>query len=123
MRRIRSKGMEPEMVVRRAVHAMGYRFRLHSGTLPGKPDLVFASRRKIIDVRGCFWHQHRGCLDAHMPKSNVGYWKPKLQKNRARDNRNAREWRRLGWQSLCVWECETFDTGKLLAKLKRFLGS
>lgn len=123
MRRIRSKGMKPEMVVRRMVHAMGYRFRLHDEDLPGKPDLVFASRGKIIDVRGCFWHQHRGCPDAHVPRSNVGYWGAKLLGNQARDRKNAAHWRRLGWKSLCVWECETLDAGKLSVKLRRFLES
>src|SRR5690348_4932801 len=87
MRRIRSKGMRPEIVVRSLVHSMGYRYRLHVPELPGKPDLVFPRLKKIIEVRGCFWHQHgSSCIDSHIPKTRRGYWKPKLQTNRNRDN-------------------------------------
>src|SRR5437588_8403122 len=87
MRAIRSKGMRPELAVRHLVHKMGYRFRLHRKELPGKPDLVFVSRRKVIFVHGCFWHSH-DCKCAHVPKSNVDYWSPKLRRNQARDARN-----------------------------------
>src|SRR5688572_22583993 len=107
MRRIRSKGMRPELIIRRMVHAMGYRFRLHVAELPGKPDLVFPRLRKVIDVRGCFWHQHgHRCIDSHIPKSRVTYWKPKLEANRLRDNQNIKKLRALGWNVLVVWECE-----------------
>ena len=88
MRAIRSKGMRPELAVRSLVHKLGYRFRLHRKDLPGKPDLVFPSRRKVIFVHGCFWHSHQGCKAAHIPKSNLDYWIPKLERNRARDARN-----------------------------------
>jgi DNA mismatch endonuclease, patch repair protein len=121
MSRIRSKGMKPEMAVRRLVHGMGYRYRLHSEKLPGKPDLVFGSRKKIIDVRGCFWHQHRGCVDSHIPKSNKGYWQPKLERNALRDSENCKKWRQLGWTYITVWECEVAETSKLSAKLRSFL--
>jgi len=84
MRAIRGKGMQPEMTVRRLVHGIGYRYRLHQAGLPGKPDLVFRSRQKVIFVHGCFWHQHAGCPRKHTPKSNLDYWLPKLARNRAR---------------------------------------
>ena len=85
MRAIRSKDMLPELAVRRLVHKLGYRFRLHRATLPGQPDLVFGPRRKVIFVHGCFWHSH-GCKKAHVPKSNRHYWLPKLRRNRTRDS-------------------------------------
>jgi len=88
MRAIRSKDMRPELAVRSLVHKMGYRYRLHKKDLPGKPDLVFASRRKVIFVHGCFWHSHHGCNAAHVPKSNQDYWGPKLRRNQSRDRRN-----------------------------------
>jgi DNA mismatch endonuclease (patch repair protein) len=123
MRRIKSKGMKPELAVRRLVHGMGFRFRLHWGKLPGKPDLVFVGRKKIIDVRGCFWHQHRGCIDSHIPKSNDAYWGPKLGRNKSRDSENARKWRRLGWEHLTVWECQVANIALLSARLRDFLDS
>lgn len=123
MRRIRSKGTKPEIAVRRLVHMMGYRFRLHSPKLPGKPDLVLPRLRKIIEVRGCFWHQHKGCIDSHIPKSKVGYWRPKLQRNVHRDKQNLNKLRNLGWKILVVWECEvkTSTIRGLNARLKMFL--
>jgi len=123
MRRIKSKGMKPEMAVRRLAHSMGYRFRLHSPKLPGKPDLVFSRLRKIIEVRGCFWHQHKGCIDSHLPKSRVGYWIPKLRRNTERDKDNSRKLRKLGWEILVIWECETDDIKNLTPKIRRFLSS
>src|SRR5579863_5623443 len=123
MRQIRSKGTKPEVRVRQLVHQMGFRFRLHSARLPGKPDLVFAKLKCIIDVRGCFWHQHKNCIDAHVPKSGTAYWRPKLRSNVARDERNLRELRALGWRVLTVWECETAESKhlRLRQKLARFL--
>lgn len=101
---------------------MGYRYRLHYPKLPGKPDLVFPARRKIIDVRGCFWHQHRGCTDAHIPGSNVVYWRAKLEGNKQRDRRNRTKWRRQGWSALTVWECEISDPREVSKRIRRFLG-
>jgi DNA mismatch endonuclease, patch repair protein len=106
MRRIRSKGMKPELAVRRLVYSLGYRFRLHSKSLPGKPDLVFTAKKKIIEVRGCFWHQHSGCIDSHIPKSRKDYWLPKLRGNVRRDQKNLRKLHRLGWKVRVIWECE-----------------
>jgi DNA mismatch endonuclease (patch repair protein) len=105
MGRIRSQDTAPEMIVRRLVHRMGHRYRLHVA-LPGKPDLVFSESKRIIEVRGCFWHQHRGCIDSHIPKSHVDYWQPKLARNRRRDRQNGRQLRQLGWRISVVWECE-----------------
>jgi DNA mismatch endonuclease (patch repair protein) len=122
MRRIKSKGMKPELIVRTMVHRLGYRYRLHSPDLPGKPDLVFRRRERIIEVRGCFWHQHRGCREAHLPKSRTDYWLPKLARNAQRDKANSKRLRALGWRVLVVWECEVDDAKRLSTKLREFLG-
>jgi DNA mismatch endonuclease (patch repair protein) len=121
MRRIRSKGMLPELAVRSMVHRMGFRFRLHRKDLPGKPDLVFASRRKVIFVHGCFWHAH-DCKVAHTPKSNAAYWGPKLERNRARDTRNIDALRAAGWKPLVIWECEIRSGRTLQKRIRSFLG-
>lgn len=120
MRAIRSKDMRPELAVRSLVHSMGYRYRLHGKNLPGKPDLVFASRRKVIFVHGCFWHSH-SCKIAHVPKSNSAYWGPKLERNRTRDTKNVETLREKGWKTLIVWECEVNDTKSLTRRLAGFL--
>lgn len=122
MRAIRSKGMRPELAVRSLVHRLGYRFRLHRKSLSGKPDLVFASRRKVIFVHGCFWHSHQDCKAAHVPKSNTGYWEPKLRRNQTRDTRNIQALKVAGWESLVIWECETKDTSVLANRVRSFLG-
>jgi DNA mismatch endonuclease, patch repair protein len=100
---------------------MGYRFRLHCQNLPGKPDLVLSKLKKIIEVRGCFWHQHRGCIDSHIPKSRKDYWAPKLTKNKQRDSTNLRKLRNLGWRVLVVWECEVGDGERLSERVRIFL--
>lgn len=120
MRRIRSTDTSPEMIVRRMVHRMGLRFRLHVATLPGKPDVVLPRLKRIVEVRGCFWHQHPGCIDSHIPKSRISYWKPKLARNQQRDEQNKRKLRRLGWRVLVLWECEVKDSEKLSKRLSRF---
>lgn len=113
--------MQPELKVRSLVHMLGYRFRLHRKDLPGKPDLVFGPRRKVIFVHGCFWHSHN-CKAAHIPKSNQEYWVPKLQRNKARDGRNIEVLEADGWQALVIWECEARDEGRLRKRLRTFLG-
>jgi len=123
MSRIRSRDTSPEMIVRRLVHGMGYRYRLHVASLPGKPDIVLPRLRSIIEVRGCFWHQHNGCIDSHIPKSRILYWKPKLERNRLRDQENSRNLRKLGWRICIVWECETKTLAKLSRRIARFLGT
>ncbi len=121
MRNIRSRDTRPEMIVRRLVHGLGYRYRLHVATLPGKPDIVLSRLQAIIDVRGCFWHQHPGCIDAHIPKSRVEYWRPKLNRNEDRDQENTRIIRKLGWRILVVWECEVKNLPKLSKRILKFL--
>ena len=121
MRRIRSKDTSPELLVRQLVYGMGYRYRLHVASLPGKPDLVFTRRKKIIEVRGCFWHQHTGCIDSHIPKSRVGYWEPKLTRNKGRDAANMRQLRSQGWIVLILWECELADLRAIAKRIRSFL--
>jgi DNA mismatch endonuclease (patch repair protein) len=120
MRAIRSTGMKPELAVRRLVHKMGYRFRLHRHDLPGRPDMVFPAKKKVIFVHGCFWHSHN-CKLAHDPKSNRDYWGPKLERNRLRDAKNLAALAAEGWESLVVWECETCDEGGLKQRVGAFL--
>jgi len=105
MARIRSKNTRPEMIVRRMVHKMKFRFRLHRSDLPGKPDLVFPRLRKVINVSGCFWHMH-GCARCRVPSSHRRYWLAKMRRNAARDKRVRRSLRRAGWKVLVVWECQ-----------------
>ena len=121
MRAIRSTGMKPELRVRSLAHSLGYRFRLHRTDLPGKPDLAFGPRRKVIFVHGCFWHSHN-CKTAHVPKSNREYWGPKLDRNRIRDQKNIEALKANGWGALVIWECETHDETVLKKRLKAFLG-
>ena len=123
MRRIRSKDTKPEMLVRRLVHGMGFRYRLHGLDLPGKPDLVFTSRRKVIFVHGCFWHMHGDprCSGRREPQSNQEYWKPKLARNRQRDAEHLAALESAGWSVLTVWECETRDAAALAASVRAFL--
>ncbi len=104
MSRIKSADTGPEMIVRRLVHGMGFRYRLHARDLPGIPDMVFPRLGKIIFVHGCFWHQHPGC--GRQPKSRLDFWSKKLSQNRERDLRNQQALRSLGWRILIVWECQ-----------------
>lgn len=122
MARIRDRDTKPEMVVRRLVHSMGYRYRLHRKDLPGKPDLVFGPRRKVIFVHGCFWHQH-SCRDGRIPASRQEYWEPKLRRNVERDAEAIRRLEQGGWRVLIVWECETKDIAGLRRKLHDFLSA
>ena len=118
---IRNRDTMPELVVRRLVHRLGFRYRLHRSDLPGKPDLVFSKRRKVVFVHGCFWHRHPDCPLARLPKSRLGFWVPKLEKNRERDERNQAELQRTGWEILVVWECELRDREALEARIIDFL--
>jgi DNA mismatch endonuclease (patch repair protein) len=121
MRRIRPQDTKPEMYVRRLVHGLGFRYQLHRANLPGKPDLVFPSRKKVVFVNGCFWHRHPGCPFAYTPKTRVEFWTSKLEGNRLRDLRNLNLLKEMGWTALTVWECETNDSERLKRILKRFL--
>lgn len=122
MGRVRNKDTRPEIDLRRVVFSLGYRYRLHSSRLPGHPDLIFAGRKKVIFMHGCFWHRHEGCPLCRMPKSRLDFWRPKLEKNRERDLENQERLRRLGWGFLVVWECELKDRPSLEARLRSFLG-
>ena len=117
MRRIRSGNTKPELILRQALHRAGFRFRLHRKDLPGKPDLVFPKYRTVLFVHGCFWHVHTNCQDGHQPKSNTGYWGPKLERNMQRDAEAAERLRAMGWRVLVVWDCETKDTVQLVERL------
>ncbi len=122
MARVRSKGTKPELVVRRALHRLGYRYRLHRADLPGCPDLTFHLRRKVLFVNGCFWHLHPGCSWARIPVGNRGYWLPKLNGNRKRDLDNLAALKRDGWEVFIVWECELKDWEATLNRVIQFLG-
>lgn len=120
MQSVRTADTGPEWTVRRLLHACGYRYRLHLKTLPGRPDVAFPGRKKVIFVHGCFWHGH-GCSKGRLPRSRLDYWVPKLETNKLRDLRNVEQLRSLGWESLIVWQCETADTEALLKRLTAFL--
>ena len=122
MRAVRSQDTQPEWFVRRLLHGLGYRYRLHDPSLPGKPDLVFAKRRKIVFVHGCFWHSH-GCRYGQAPKSKLDYWLPKLAANKQRDREKACQLRSLGWSVITVWQCEIRYPERLTRRLQRFLGA
>ena len=123
MSAIRSKGTKPELTVRRVLHSMGYRYTLHRKDLPGKPDLVFTGRRAIVEIRGCFWHQHPdpNCKDSRPPSSNESYWSGKLTRNVERDKANIAALEGAGWRVLVIWECEV-DSKDLTPRLQGFLG-
>ncbi len=116
--------MAPEMAVRKLLHSLGYRYRLYVKDLPGKPDIVFRGRRKVIFVHGCFWHRHDdpACKIAHIPKTRKNYWFPKLQRNVNRDRRAIVALEESGWQVLVAWECELKDMATMTCKLIDFLG-
>ncbi|MGH9721912.1 MAG: very short patch repair endonuclease [Bryobacteraceae bacterium] len=120
MRAIKGRDTAPELAVRCLAHRMGYRFRLHRKDLPGTPDLVFVSRRKVVFIHGCFWHSH-GCNLTRLPTSNLGYWVPKLERNKDRDEKNLKALTAEGWHYLVIWECEIRSGEKLPQRLKDFL--
>src|SRR5271156_928388 len=122
MARIRAKDTKPELAVRRALHGLGYRFRLHDRRLPGRPDIVLSKHRLIIEVKGCFWHGHR-CLKGRVPVGNRAYWAQKLSGNKIRGRRNACRLRAMGWKVKTVWECEVRrkSSDQLAARLQKLL--
>jgi DNA mismatch endonuclease, patch repair protein len=123
MRQIRSKNTAPELTLRQMLYQMGYRFRLHRKDLPGKPDLVFPGRKKIVFVHGCFWHQHQGCREGRLPGTRREYWEPKLARNQERDVLAQTELQALGWDVLTLWECDLVKApGAIAGRLRRFLG-
>ncbi len=122
MRAVKSRDTKPELAVRRLVHSMGYRYRLHRADLPGKPDLVFPARRKIVFVHGCWWHGHDCKRGAREPASNQDYWLPKMRRNRERDTENESRLREDGWDVLTIWECQIKDKEVLANTFRDFLG-
>ncbi|KAF0807657.1 DNA mismatch endonuclease Vsr [Alcanivorax xiamenensis] len=121
MSRVKAKDTKPEMTLRRLVHGLGFRYRLHRRDLPGTPDLVFPGRRAVIFMHGCFWHRHPGCGLTRMPKSRVEFWRTKLEANRERDLRHQRALAEMGWRVLVVWECELRDLDAVASKVEAFL--
>lgn len=121
MRAVKGKDTTPEMVVRRLTHRLGFRYRLHDDALPGKPDLVFPARKKVIFVHGCFWHRHNCKAVRKQPSKNLDYWLPKLRRNVERDTRNLEALKGSGWEALVVWECELDEPEKLVATIEAFL--
>jgi DNA mismatch endonuclease (patch repair protein) len=123
MAAVKSKNTRPEMIVRRMVHGMGFRFRLHVKSLPGTPDLVFAKRKKVIQVHGCFWHGHAGCSRSTLPTTNASFWSDKISANKKRDRKAERDLTALGFRSLTIWQCELRETSRVVKKLAKFLGA
>src|SRR6185295_14797047 len=121
MSRIRKTNTKPEMVVRRLVHGMGFRFRLHRRDLPGTPDLVFPRLRKVVFVHGCFWHGHGCARGARAPKANAEYWRSKISRNRARDTDHLAALKKGGWRVAVIWECEIKDLRRVERRLAKFL--
>lgn len=121
MRGVRRRNTKPELVVRRTAHALGFRFRLHRKDLPGSPDLAFPGRRKAIFVHGCFWHGHRECRYATVPKTRTDWWLEKISNNQRRDARALTALDELGWNSIVIWECETRKADGLAKRLQEFL--
>ena len=121
MAKIRGKNTRPELAVRSLLHRAGYRFSLHRKDLPGRPDIVLRKYHTVVFVHGCFWHRHKNCKIASMPKSNVAFWQAKFDRNVANDKKHTRQLRKMGWHVLTVWECELKKPDKVLAKLQRNL--
>ena len=120
MAQIHSKNTTPELLVRSALHRLGYRFRLHAKCLPGHPDIVLPKWKTAVFVHGCFWHRHRKCASAYTPKSNQTFWNQKFADNMTRDRRALLDLRRSGWRVLIVWECQTVDVERLADRLTKF---
>ena len=120
MSRVRSEDTKPEILVRRLVHSMGFRYRLHVKDLPGRPDLVFPAKRKVIFVHGCFWHGHN-CEAGTLPQSNVDYWSVKQARNMARDRQSLRSLARDGWKTLVIWECKLRVVDRVSRRVRKFL--
>lgn len=121
MSRITAKDTKPEMRIRSLLHMMGYRFRLHRRDLPGTPDIVLPKYRTVVFVHGCFWHQHKGCKNSSIPKTNTEFWQTKLDKNVERDTQNVCALKRLGWEVIEIWECETKDVDSLADRFTKEL--
>ena len=122
MARVRGRDTGPEMVVRRLLHAMGYRYRVQARWLPGRPDVAFTRRRRAVFVHGCFWHAHGCARGARVPKANAAFWRAKFARNKERDAEALQALAAQGWGALTLWECELGDRDALAARLRAFLG-
>jgi DNA mismatch endonuclease (patch repair protein) len=122
MARIKRSNTTPELIVRRLLHRLGYRFRIQQKGVPGRPDIALPGRRKAIFVHGCFWHAHENCPVGRVPKTRTEFWQAKFAANRERDARLEAQARRAGWSCLVVWECELKDESRLTSVLKTHLG-
>lgn len=123
MSKVHGKNTGPELIVRRLLHLSGYRYRLHQKNLPGSPDIVFASRKKVIFIHGCFWHRHQGCKMTTTPSTRKKFWQSKFEANIARDAKNIQVLKELGWKSYIVWGCQTKDIASLSISIFKFLDS
>lgn len=123
MKNIRSKDTGCELIIRKMIFAMGYRYSLHKANLPGKPDVVFTNRKKVVFIHGCFWHGHSHCSRGKLPESNVLFWQKKIIGNKMRDSKVLRKLRNIGWCSLIIWQCQVGQKNieKLKYKIKEFL--
>ena len=121
MRAVKSRDTGPEVKVRQLIHALGFRYRLHRKDLPGKPDLVFVTKRRVVFVHGCFWHGHHCSRGNRLPKTNTAYWSIKIERNRNRDATVMGELQKAGWRSLIVWECELKNLPALTDRISQFL--
>ncbi|OGU81713.1 MAG: very short patch repair endonuclease [Ignavibacteria bacterium RBG_16_35_7] len=123
MSHISGKNTRPEIIIRKIVHSLGYRFHLHKKTLPGKPDMVFSKFKKVIFINGCFWHGHKNCLRSKLPSTNKKFWKGKIEGNKRNDKSNKIKLKKLGWDYLVIWQCEIKkrDAENLKAKILNFL--
>ena len=122
MSRIRGKNTKPELYVRSLLHRLGYRFRIHSQTLPGRPDVVLTKYGTVIFVHGCFWHRHRNCKYAYTPKSRAAFWQKKFNENVERDTKARRALMKLGWNVITIWECEV-PNSKIIEKKIHSIGN
>ncbi|WP_415909131.1 very short patch repair endonuclease [Oleiharenicola sp. Vm1] len=122
MASVRTRDTGPEVALRKRLHSLGYRYRMHAANLPGRPDIVFPSRKKVIFVHGCFWHGHR-CRWGRLPKSRIDYWEMKIRSNRSRDRRTSAAIRKAGWGVLVVWQCEIRKVDRVLPRITQFLES
>ena len=123
MSHISGKNTKPEIIIRKIVHSLGFRFRLHKEELPGKPDLVFPKYKKVIFVNGCFWHGHKNCLRSKLPSTNKKFWEEKIEGNKRNDKSNKIKLKKLGWDYLVIWQCEIKKKSaeKLKNKILKFL--
>ncbi|MBI5805395.1 DNA mismatch endonuclease Vsr [candidate division TA06 bacterium] len=123
MRRICSKNTKPELIVRRLLYSMGYRFKSNDNSLPGKPDITIKKHKIAVFIHGCFWHQHKKCNEGRIPKTKINYWKPKLEANVKRDKQNASALKKQGWKVLKLWECEIQNENAAKDKVVKFMNS